>query len=118
MTAHDELINRIRKTLYFGCDGIMEDDLELSSPLTEYASDLFSETHRGYSLHRLRQVSVDKLEVGPCSMIMALIYLDRLNGTDPKYVRQITPTELFLLSVVSTNSEIFRYSYFELIKLD
>ncbi|KAL5281583.1 CNPPD1 family protein [Megaselia abdita] len=98
--AHDELINRIRKTLYFGCDGMIEDDLEISSPLAEYCSDLFSETHRGYSLNRLHQVTVDKLEVSPCSLIMALIYLDRLSATDPKYVRQITPTELFLLSIM------------------
>lgn len=80
----------------------MDDELEISSPLAEYAADLFSETHKGYSLNRLHQVTVDKLEVGPCSMIMALIYLDRLNATDPKYVRQMTPTELFLLSIVST----------------
>lgn len=99
--AHDELINRIRKTLYFGCDGMIDDDLEMSSPLAEYAADLFSETHKGYSLNRLHQVTVDKLEVSPCSLIMALIYLDRLNTTDPKYVRQMTPTELFLLSIVS-----------------
>lgn len=98
--AHDELINRIRKTLYFGCDGILDDELEISSPLAEYAADLFSETHKGYSLNRLHQVTVDKLEVSPCSLIMSLIYLDRLN-TDPKYVRQMTPTELFLLSIVS-----------------
>lgn len=101
MATHDELINRIRKTLYFGCDGLIDDEFEISSPLSSYATELFSETHKGYSLNRLHQVTVDKLEISPCSLIMALIYLDRLNATDPKYVRQMTPTELFLLSIVS-----------------
>lgn len=101
---HDEFMKRIRKSLYFGHDFCDEeyDTMEVSKPLAEYASELFSDTHRGHTLNRLTCVEASSVQTAtPAALIMALIYLDRLNITDPGYVRRITPQELFIVSMVS-----------------
>lgn len=51
-------------------------------------------------MDRLDYATVGKLAVTPCSLIMAMIYLDRLNDIDPEYARRITPSELFLVSMM------------------
>lgn len=99
---HGEFINRIRKTLYYGGVDTTEADMEVSMPFAEYAADLFSEPHRGHSLHRLSSIAAGKTHATPCSLIMALIYLDRLNIIDPGYGYRITPQELFVVSLVSS----------------
>lgn len=96
---HNDFIDRIRKSLYFGGQTLCE-DMEVSGPLAEYASELFSEPHKGHSLNRLNKVTAGSVHATPCSLIMALIYLDRLNATDPGYVRRITPSELFIVSMM------------------
>ncbi|XP_011182154.2 protein CNPPD1 [Zeugodacus cucurbitae] len=96
---HDEYIDRIRKSLYFGDDTLVE-EMEMSRPLAEYASELFSAPHKGHSLKRLSNVAAGSVHASPCSLIMALIYLDRLNVTDPMYVLRITPQELFIVSMM------------------
>ncbi|KAH8263421.1 hypothetical protein KR044_008762, partial [Drosophila immigrans] len=97
---HGEFINRIRKTLYYGGVDTTEADMEVSMPFAEYAADLFSEPHRGHSLHRLSSIAAGKTHATPCSLIMALIYLDRLNIIDPGYGYRITPQELFVVSLM------------------
>ncbi|XP_064554050.1 protein CNPPD1 [Drosophila montana] len=97
---HGEFINRIQKTLYYGCVDTTEADMEVSMPFAEYAADLFSEPHRGHSLHRLSSIAAGKTHATPCSLIMALIYLDRLNIIDPGYGYRITPQELFVVSLM------------------
>ncbi|XP_017152121.1 protein CNPPD1 [Drosophila miranda] len=97
---HDEFMNRIRKTLYYGV-GTADSEMEVSMPFAEYASEIFSEPHRGHSLHRLSCVTAGKIQTTtPCSLIMALIYLDRLNVIDPGYGYRITPQELFVVSLM------------------
>ncbi|XP_017077303.1 protein CNPPD1 isoform X2 [Drosophila eugracilis] len=96
---HDEFINRIRKSLYYGGE-TGEKDMELSLPFAEYAAEMFSEAHRGHSLHRLSYVAAAKVQATPCSLIMALIYLDRLNIIDPGYNFRFTPQELFVVSLM------------------
>lgn len=112
--SHDEFLKRINKTLYFGNEILSNDfddddydsdmvevPLEMTKPLAEYASELFSDTHRGYTLNRLSCLDASKVQSAtPATLIMALIYLDRLNVTDPGYVRRITPQELFIVSMV------------------
>lgn len=97
---HNDFIDRIRKSLYYGGQTLCE-DMTVSGPLAEYASELFSEPHKGHSLNRLNKVTAGSaIAATPCSLIMALIYLDRLNATDPGYVRRITPSELFIVSMM------------------
>ncbi|XP_070133327.1 protein CNPPD1 isoform X2 [Drosophila bipectinata] len=97
---HGDFINQIRKTLYYGADTV-DSEMEVSLPLAEYAAEIFSEPHRGHSLHRLTCVAAGKIHATPCSLIMALIYLDRLNVIDPGYCCRITPQELFVVSLVA-----------------
>lgn len=96
---HGEYIDRIRKSLYFG-DDTLDEEMEMSRPLAEYASELFSAPHKGHSLKRLTKVAAGSVHASPCSLIMALIYLDRLNVADPMYVLRITPQELFIVSMM------------------
>uniref|UniRef100_A0A182LWL3 Protein CNPPD1 n=1 Tax=Anopheles culicifacies TaxID=139723 RepID=A0A182LWL3_9DIPT len=95
---HAEFIDRIKKTLYYGSSKVR--CTKISRPLADYAADVFSETHRGHSLSRLNFATVGNLSVTPCSLILAMIYLDRLNATDPTFVRRITPSELFIVSMM------------------
>ncbi|KAH8410310.1 hypothetical protein KR009_011670, partial [Drosophila setifemur] len=97
--THGDFINQIRKTLYYGV-GTADHDMEVSLPFAEYAAEIFSEPHRGHSLHRLSCVAAGKIRTTPCSLIMALIYLDRLNVIDPGYFCRITPHELFVVSLM------------------
>uniref|UniRef100_A0A182PED2 Protein CNPPD1 n=1 Tax=Anopheles epiroticus TaxID=199890 RepID=A0A182PED2_9DIPT len=95
---HEEFLDRIKKTLYYGSSKVR--CTKISRPLADYAADVFSESHRGHSLSRLNFATVGNLSVTPCSLILAMIYLDRLNATDPTFVRRITPSELFIVSMM------------------
>lgn len=72
----------------------------VSKPFADYAAEVFSEPHCGYSLNRLQSVMISRLKANPCALILAMIYLERLQDTDPMYAKRITPTELFLVSMV------------------
>lgn len=98
VVEHEEFLNRIKKTLYYGSSAVK--CTKISRPLADYAADIFSESHRGQSLSRLNFVTVGNLTVTPCSLILAMIYLDRLNVIDPAYARRITPSELFIVSMM------------------
>lgn len=97
---HGEFLNRIKKTLYYGSSSPTVKCTKISRPLADYAAEIFSESHRGHSLSRLNFVTVGNLTVTPCSLILAMIYLDRLNVIDPAYARRITPSELFIVSMM------------------
>lgn len=97
---HEEFLNRIKKTLYYGSSPSTVKCTKISRPLADYAAEIFSESHRGHSLSRLNFVTVGNLTVTPCSLILAMIYLDRLNVIDPAYARRITPSELFIVSMM------------------
>ena len=75
----------------------------MSIPMSDYMTDMFSDTHRGYSLNRLNYATVGRVRTPPYSLILAMIYLERLKETDPAYTKHITPTELFLVSMVSSS---------------
>ncbi|KMY91561.1 protein CNPPD1 isoform X1 [Drosophila simulans] len=96
---YEDFIKRIRKSLYYGV-GTPDTEMSVSLPFAEYAADLFSETHRGHSLHRLSCVSAAQVHATPCSLIMALIYLDRLNDINSGYSSRITPHQLFVVSLM------------------
>lgn len=94
---HDEFLKRIQKTLYSSSMS----KCQISRPLSIYASDVFNKEHRGYSLNRLNYTTISNLEYAtPCSLLLSMIYLDRLRDSDPMYSKRITPTELFLVSMV------------------
>lgn len=95
LMSHGEFLDRIQKSLYYGGNKV-----KMSIPLSDYIADTFSNTHNGYSLNRLNYSTVGNLRSTPCSLILAMIYLERLKDVDPAYTKHVTPTELFLVSMV------------------
>lgn len=93
--SHGEFLNRIQKSLYYGGS-----KAKMSIPLSDYIADTFSDTHNGYSLNRLNYSTVGNLRSTPCSLILAMIYLERLKDADLAFTKHVTPTELFLVSMV------------------
>ena len=62
--------------------------------------------------------------LSPCSLVVALIYLDRLCQTNPNFVSSIPSSKLFLISVVRTFSFSFQqidqcyiFTYFHFIQM-
>lgn len=71
----------------------------LTKPLSDLvASDTFIDTHPSCSL---TPEAVGSIKGSPCSLILALIYLDLLKELDPQYVRRVPPSELLLVAMVS-----------------
>ena len=71
----------------------------------ELAVELYSEVKLGKSLERLRiEESADISRnacISPCSLVLAVIYLEQLKTTNSVYVDKVAPSELFLISLVS-----------------
>lgn len=91
-------MNRLRKTLYYG--GItMPKCKVLTKPLSDLVSShAFNDTHPPCSL---KPETVGQIKASPCSLILALIYLDLLKELDSQYVRRVPPSELLLVAMVS-----------------
>lgn len=98
---HEEFLSRINKTLYYGKLPTTE---RFSLPVSELAAELFSEEKYGRSLDRLRLEEAASMSrnacVSPCSLVLALVYLERLKISNVEYVRQVPPSELFLVTMM------------------
>lgn len=98
---HQQFFKRITKTLYYGKLPSTEC---LSLPVTELASELFSEAQTGRSLDRLHCNDAAKISrnacVSPCSFVLAVLYLEQLKSCNPEYLYRIAPSELFLISLM------------------
>ncbi|XP_018336889.1 protein CNPPD1 [Agrilus planipennis] len=98
---HNKFLQRIKKTLYYG--SIPKTDC-LSLPVTELAAELFSQPQHGHSLERLQCNDAAKISrnacVSPCSLVLAVLYLERLKLINPDYLQQALPSELFLVSLM------------------
>lgn len=101
MDQHNRFLSRITKTLYYG--KLPKTD-RLSLPVSEFASELFSEAQQGHSLNRLYCEEASNISrnacVSPCSFVLALLYLERLKNCNPEYLRQVAPSKLFLVSLM------------------
>lgn len=95
---HSELMNRLRKTLYYG--GLkMPQCKVLTKPLSDLVCNrTFDETHPE---NKLAPETVGQIKASPCSLILALIYLDLLKELDSQYVRRVPPSDLLLVAMVS-----------------
>ncbi|XP_060811866.1 protein CNPPD1 [Bombus pascuorum] len=98
---HDEFLNRISKSLYYSKLPVTEC---LSLPVTELAAELFNEVKGGYTLERLDVEEASRISrnacVSPCSLVLALLYLERLKDCNPEYLQQVAPSELFLVTLM------------------
>jgi len=74
--------------------------------VAELAAELFSEVKNGHSLERLDLEEAAALSrntcVSPCSLVLAVLYLERLKTCNPDYLQRVAPSELFLVSMVNT----------------
>lgn len=99
---HQEFLKRIKKSLYYGPSN---PDRMTSKPLASHVSRLFNETHKNYSLKTLELDAISRIrQQTPCSLILTLIYLERLNISDPAFVKLVSPSELFLVTLVSSST--------------
>lgn len=110
MGNHESFLNRIQKTLYYG--RLPNADC-LSLPVTELASELFSEPHTGRSLDRLHCKDAAYISrqscVSPCSFVLAVLYLERLKSCNPEYLQCVAPSELFLVSLMVSTKFLHDY---------
>ncbi|QQP35769.1 Protein CNPPD1like [Caligus rogercresseyi] len=100
--SHDALSERLRKTMYYGesdpCGG---ESLSLS--LTEFS---VSEFAKG-EFRRLDQLNINRAGwisrescASPTSLLLALLYLERLRSSNPGYLAQTSSTDVFLVSLM------------------
>ncbi|XP_072761204.1 LOW QUALITY PROTEIN: protein CNPPD1-like [Anoplolepis gracilipes] len=98
---HNEFLKLIRKSLYYSklpkinC---------LSLPVTELAAEFFTKAKSGHTLEKLNVEEASRISrnacVSPCSLVLALLYIERLRNCNPEYLQQIAPSELFLVSLM------------------
>ncbi|XP_020291484.1 protein CNPPD1 [Pseudomyrmex gracilis] len=98
---HTEFLNHIKKSLYYSK---LPQINCLSLPVTELAAELFSEVKHGYSLEKLDVEEASRISrnacVSPCSLVLALLYIERLKNCNSEYLQQVAPSELFLVSLM------------------
>ncbi|KZC09630.1 PREDICTED: protein CNPPD1 [Dufourea novaeangliae] len=101
MGNHDQFLNRITKSLYYS-KLPMTDCLSL--PVTELAAEFFTEVKSGHKIERLDVEEASRISrnacVSPCSLVLALLYLERLKDCNPEYLQRVAPSELFLVSLM------------------
>lgn len=101
MGDHDKFVSRIKKSLYYGQ---LPSSERLSLPVTELATELFSASQRKHSLQRLDLEEACEVSrsacVSPCSLVLALLYMERLQSSRPSYLRDTPPSELYLVSLM------------------
>ena len=85
----------------------------VNSDVVELAAELFSEAQRGRSLDRLHCDDAANISrkacVSPCSLVIALLYLERLKKICPEYLERTASSDLFLVSLVSLNNNLTIY---------
>jgi len=105
---HREFLDRVAKTLYYGegaCASPAGSPSDcLSFPLTELAAELFSDVKEGCDLDRLPLEHVSDISraarVSTCSLVMAILYLERIKSSNPQYIDRVAPSEIFLVSLM------------------
>nr|CAG4642511.1 EOG090X069C [Evadne anonyx] len=97
---YTELSERLRKTLYYG----ILPKLECSSlSLTNVIVEKFGENDELFLERLCFDFAADLSReacLSPCSLVLAMIYLDRLRKKNPNYVSSIPSSKLFLISVM------------------
>ncbi|GLH12007.1 Uncharacterized protein GBIM_16688 [Gryllus bimaculatus] len=101
MGDHKAFLSRIKKSLYYGK---LPDTERFSLPVSEIAAEIFSKIKNGKSLDRLDIEEAADLSrnacVSPCSLVLALLYLERLKTCNTEYLQRVAPSELFLVSMM------------------
>lgn len=109
MKSHSVLVERLRKSLYYGSKNCGSQELLdcPSMPLTEVTVQLFEKTvtsgSRGLDVFDMNFASSVSRQacISPTSIMLSMVYLERLKRKNPEYLRRVSPCDLFLVSIVS-----------------
>ncbi|CAH1788579.1 unnamed protein product [Owenia fusiformis] len=98
---HSILTERLKKTLYYGHTA--KDVATASFLETEIAVDYFRE-NVPCDLGQVDQMYASSVTrracVSPCAMMLGLLYIERLKHKNPDYLKKMTSSELFLISMM------------------
>lgn len=108
LPEYAEYAERIRKTLYYGKLPATD---RPSLPFTSMTVEKFSELCRQDGLEKLdvryaSSVCYDAC-VTPCSLILALVYLDRLRSHNPEYLANTSPSQVFLVAMMVASKYLY-----------
>ncbi|KAG6930242.1 cyclin Pas1/PHO80 domain containing 1, partial [Chelydra serpentina] len=109
LPGHQQLSERVRKRLYYGWDKECSLD-NLSSPVADIAVELLQKAapspirrlQKKYVCHVSREACIS-----PCSMMLALVYIERLRHRNPEYLQQISSSDLFLISMMVASKYLY-----------
>ncbi|XP_075685240.1 protein CNPPD1 [Rhinoderma darwinii] len=109
LPGHPQLSERVRKRLYYGWDADCPME-NLSSPVADIAVELLQKTapspirrlQKKYASHVSREACIS-----PCSMMLALVYIERLRHRNPEYLQQISSSDLFLISMMVASKYLY-----------
>uniref|UniRef100_A0A8D0HRM2 Protein CNPPD1 n=1 Tax=Sphenodon punctatus TaxID=8508 RepID=A0A8D0HRM2_SPHPU len=109
LPRHQQLSERVRKRLYYGWD--KDCALEnLSSPVADIAVELLQRAAPS-PIRRLQKKYVSHVSreacISPCSMMLALVYIERLRHCNPDYLQQISSSDLFLISMMVASKYLY-----------
>ena len=121
MKGHSQLVDRLRKSLHCGTVATKATGpLDYPSmPLTEVAVHLFDKSVTSgpkgldvFDLNFAAQVSRQAC-ITPTSIMVSMIYLERLKAKNPEYLRRVSTCDLFLVSIVKStlNVQLFLIVY-------
>jgi len=101
--SHETINERFCKTLYYGRLPATD---RTSLPLTQLAVERFT----GVGLDKLGRLDMSRASdisrnacASPTSLVLALLYLDRLRRHNPDYLNTVTSADLFLVSLLVAN---------------
>lgn len=97
---HDALSERFRKTLYYGK---LPNTERPSLPLTDIAVEFLHEStprKLGRIDHYMMASATRENCISPCTMMMGMIYVNRLRTKNPEYLKRISSSDLFLISMM------------------
>ncbi|XP_014668961.1 PREDICTED: protein CNPPD1-like [Priapulus caudatus] len=97
---NEKLTERLRKTLYFGKHPDMD---RPSVAVTDIAVEFFASN----GPVDLREIDKDfaasvsrKACIGPCAMMLGMLYIERLKHRDTEYLQKVSSSDLFLISMM------------------
>uniref|UniRef100_A0A8C0FH04 Protein CNPPD1 n=2 Tax=Telluraves TaxID=3073808 RepID=A0A8C0FH04_BUBBB len=109
LPRHQQLSERVRKRLYYGWDKDCSLD-NLSSPVADIAVELLQKVAPS-PIRRLQKKYVSRVSreacISPCSMMLALVYIERLRHRNPEYLQQISSSDLFLISMMVASKYLY-----------
>uniref|UniRef100_A0A0N4ZQ91 Protein CNPPD1 n=1 Tax=Parastrongyloides trichosuri TaxID=131310 RepID=A0A0N4ZQ91_PARTI len=97
---YKEFNKRIRRTLNYGDQRILSLTLPLSEMVVEYFynHNYYSHLPLDFAVSLSRESCLE-----PCTMIVSMIYLERIRSLQPAYFKSTSPAELYLSCLIIAN---------------